>query len=152
LKACLTALAHLDYPQKHFEVIVVDDGGKSPLEAVVATYADRLDLLLLRQSHAGPAAARNTGAAHAKGQFLAFTDDDCRPATDWLRAFAMRFATAPDHAIGGRTLNALVDNPYATASQLIIDFVYAHYNADPSQARFFASNNLALSTDRFHAL
>jgi hypothetical protein len=33
--------------------------------------------------------------------------------------------------------------------QLIVDFVYAYYNADPSQARFFASNNLAFPADRF---
>jgi hypothetical protein len=66
----------------------------------------------------------------AKGQFLAFTDDDCRPAADWLQALAQRFATAPDHAVGGRTVNALTNNPYTTASQLIVDFVYAYYNAD----------------------
>jgi GT2 family glycosyltransferase len=152
LRACLAALAHLDYPHESFEVIIVDDGGHVPLEAVVAPFSDRFDVTLLRQPHAGPAAARNTGAARATGQFLAFTDDDCMPASDWLHALAIRFATAPDHAVGGRTLNALTDNPYATASQLIVDFVYAYYNADPSQARFFASNNLAFPADRFRAL
>jgi GT2 family glycosyltransferase len=29
---------------------------------------------------------------------------------------------------------------------------YAYYNADPSQARFFASNNLVFPADGFHAL
>jgi GT2 family glycosyltransferase len=152
LTACLTALSHLDYPHESFEVIIVDDGGQVPLEAVVAPFSDCLDVTLHRQPHAGPAAARNAGAARAQGQFLAFTDDDCRPAADWLRALARCFDTAPDHAVGGRTVNALTDNPYATASQLIVDFVYAYYNADPSQARFFASNNLALPADGFHAL
>ena len=118
----------------------------------MAPFSDRFDVTLLGQPHAGPAAARNTGAVRAKGQFLAFTDDDCIPASDWLRALARRFTTAPDHAVGGRTLNALTNNPYATASQLIVDFVYAYYNADPSRARFFASNNLALPADGFHAL
>jgi GT2 family glycosyltransferase len=130
----------------------VDDGGQVPLEAVVATFDDRFDVTLFKQPHAWPAAARNNGAARAKGQFLAFTDDNCIPASDWLRALAKRFATAPDHAVGGRTLNALTNNPYAIASQLIVDFVYAYYNADPRQARFFASNNLALPADFFHVL
>jgi glycosyltransferase involved in cell wall biosynthesis len=152
LRACLAALQHLDYPHECFEVIVVDDGGQVPLEAAVASCGERFNVTLIKQPHAGPAAARNTGAARAKGQFLAFTDDDCEPATDWLRALAIRFATAPDHAVGGRTLNTLASNPYATASQLIVDFVYAYYNADPSRARFFASNNLAVPADRFHAL
>jgi GT2 family glycosyltransferase len=152
LSTCLAALAHLDYPHESFEVIIVDDGGQVPLEAVVAPFSARLDVTLLRQPHAGPAAARNTGAARAKGQFLAFTDDDCMPASDWLRALARRFATASDHAVGGRTLNALSNNPYATASQFIVDLVYAYYNADPCQVRFFASNNLALPANRFRAL
>jgi GT2 family glycosyltransferase len=133
-------------------VIIVDDGGQVPLEAVVASFSHRLDVKLQKQPHAGPAAARNAGAARAKGQFLAFTDDDCRPAADWLHTLARRFGTTPDRAVGGRTVNALTKNPSATASQLIVDFVYAYYNADPSQARFFASNNLALPAHSFHAL
>jgi GT2 family glycosyltransferase len=151
LAACLQALACLDYPCDHFEVIIVDDGSESPPEAVVASFCDRLDVTLLTQTHAGPAAARNTGAARAKGEFLAFTDDDCAPANDWLQALAACFATAPDRAIGGQTLNALADNPYATASHLLVAYFYTHHNTDPDQARFLASNNLALPADYFHA-
>ena len=33
-----------------------------------------------------------------------------------------------------------------------MDVVYAYYNADPDRARFFATNNLALPADRFHAV
>jgi glycosyltransferase involved in cell wall biosynthesis len=142
----------LDYPRERFEVIVVDDGSDEPPEAVVAPLQGRLDVTLLRQVRAGPAAARNTGARWAKGEFLAFTDDDCMPATDWLQTLQARLVAAPKRVVGGRILNALPDNPYATTSQLIIDFVYAYYNADPNQARFFASNNLAMPADRFRML
>jgi GT2 family glycosyltransferase len=83
---------------------------------------------------------------------LAFTDDDCRPAPDWLSTLGVRFAGAPDHAVGGRTLNALPDNRYSAASQLLIDYLYAYYNANGGLARFFASNNVALPRDRFHAV
>ena len=57
-----------------------------------------------------------------------------------------------DHMVGGRTINALPDNPYATASQEIIDVVYRYYNAEAGPARFFTSNNLALSAERFRAI
>jgi GT2 family glycosyltransferase len=152
LAACLESLARLDYPRDRFEVIVVDDGSVAPLEAVVAPFEDRFGLALVKQPHAGAAAARNTGAARAKGEFLAFTDDDCAPASDWLRALAARFAATPDHAIGGRTVNALSDNLYSTTSQSIIDVVYAYYNADAGRARFFASGNLAVPAKGFHAV
>lgn len=152
LTVCLQSLARLDYPHDCFEVIVVDDGSETPPETIVASFCDRLDVTLLTQTHAGPAAARNTGAAQAKGDFLAFTDDDCAPTADWLQALAARFAKAPEHAIGGRTLNALPDNPYSTASHLLVAYFCTHHNTDPGQARFLASNNLALPANRFHAV
>jgi glycosyltransferase involved in cell wall biosynthesis len=153
LATCLTALTRLNYRRDCFEVIVVDDGSAVLPEAVVAPFHNQLDICLLQQSNTGPSAARNTGAAQAKGQILAFTDDDCAPAPEWLQTLAARFATAPDPVIvGGRTLNALSDNLYATASQLIVEVGYIYHNADPNRARFFTSNNLALPTDRFHAL
>ena len=45
----------------------------------------------------GPGAARNAAAALARGEWLAFTEDDCVPAPDWLaRAAARLAANAPD--------------------------------------------------------
>lgn len=152
LAACLESLARLDCPRDRFEVIVVDDGGDVGLETVVVPFRARLDLTLLQQANAGPGIARNTGAAHARGQFVAFVDDDCAPAPDWLRVIARCFEATPDRAIGGRTINALPANPYSTASQVLVDYVYAYNNADFERARFFASNNLALPADRFRAV
>jgi GT2 family glycosyltransferase len=152
LGTCLEALSRLDYPRNRFEVIVVDDGSEMPPGEVVASFRNQINARLLTQTHAGPAAARNTGAAQARGSFLAFTDDDCKPAPDWLTALAARITRSPDCAIGGQTFNALPDNPYSTAHQLISDIVYAYYNAHSHQARFFATNNLAVPTDRFRAI
>jgi GT2 family glycosyltransferase len=152
LASCLHSLTCLNYPRDHLEVIVVDDGSAIQLEPVVAPFRTQLDLLLVRQPNAGPARARNSGAEHAKGAFLAFTDDDCAPAPAWLHTLAARFAGTPDHMIGGRALNALPNNPYATTSQLMTDAVYAYYNDDPCQAHFFTTNNLAVPADRFRAI
>jgi glycosyltransferase involved in cell wall biosynthesis len=152
LAICLQSLTQLEYPQGCFEVIVVDDGGEKSLEAVVASFLNQLDITLLTQTNAGPATARNRGAGQAKGQFLAFTDDDCLPDANWLQALATRFAITPDCLIGGRTLNILAENPYSTASQILIDYLYGYYNANPNQARFLASNNFALPADRFHSM
>jgi glycosyltransferase involved in cell wall biosynthesis len=152
LATCLQSLTRLDYPRDRFGVIVVDDGSETPLESVIAPFRKQLDLMLLMQANSGPAAARNTGAAHAKGEFLAFTDDDCTPASDWLQTLAVRLAGMPDCAIGGRTVNALPDNLYSTASQMLVDYLYEYYNADPNQARFLTSNNLAVSAGLFQEM
>ena len=128
---------------------MVDDGSEKPLNGVVDPLRHRLEVVLLSQPNAGPATARNTGAAQARGRFLVFTDDDCTPAPNWLNTLAKRFAATPDCAIGGRTLNKLSNNPFSDASQILIDYLYNYYNSDPNQAYFFASNNLALPKDRF---
>jgi GT2 family glycosyltransferase len=149
---CLGALARLDYARDRFEVVVVDDGGTTPLEGVTAGFRVQLDLTLLATANAGPAAARNLGAGRARGRYLAFTDDDCRAAPGWLRALGARASAVPGAMLGGRTLNALPGNLCSTLSQTVIEVAYAHYNADPDNARFFAANNLAVPADRFRAL
>lgn len=152
LRHCLEALAAQDLARERFEVIVVDDGGQVPLDELIASFQSRMNVRLLCQQNAGPSAARNYGAAQARGRFLAFTDDDCAVAPDWLRRFGERFEANPDQLLGGRTVNALHHNLCSSASQLILDVVYDHYNADPDHARFFASQNIAVPADRYQQL
>lgn len=152
LALCLEALAELDYPRDCFDVVVVDDGSETPPESVIARFRSRLEITLVKQEHRGPATARNTGAASARGEFVAFTDDDCRPDPGWLRAFAAAFALSPTTGLGGRTLNALDDNPYSGASQLLIQYLYTYYNSPAGPGRFFTSNNLALPKLEFLAI
>lgn len=151
LRQCLQALIQQDYACDRFEVIVVDDGSPRSLEPVLTPFYPLLNLRLITQVNSGPASARNTGSAHANGQFLVFTDDDCRPTTTWLKRLEQHLTSSPDCLIGGATLNALAHNPYSTASQLLIDFIYEYYNFNPPQATFVASNNMALPAAQFRA-
>ena len=152
LRSCLAAMSHLDYPAERFEVIVVDDGSRTPPADTVAEFREVMEVRLLVQENAGPAAARNHGAAAARGDFLTFTDDDCSVDPNWLRAFAEQFQQTPDSLLGGRTLNALDANLCSATSQMILDTVYAHYNANPHDAHFFASNNIAMAAELFRSL
>jgi GT2 family glycosyltransferase len=56
------------------EVIVVDDGSTDDLLGALAPYRDRIELV--RRQNGGGAAARNTGAAAAKSEFMAVLDAD----------------------------------------------------------------------------
>jgi len=152
LQSCLEALEQLEYPRDRFEVIAVDDGSQVSLEPVLGQFAKTLPLRVLRQENAGPASARNAGAALAVGEYLAFTDDDCRPEPDWLQALAAVVAENPNSLIGGRTENALPRNPYSSASQLLVDYLYEYYERSRGEIDFFTSNNFAMPRERFLAL
>ncbi len=152
LANCLAAIAQLEYQRDRFEVIVVDDGSNITLDGIVRPLQDKIQIKLIRQANAGPAAARNRGAAEAQGEFLAFTDDDCQPFPDWLDRFAASLAIAPKAMIGGKTINALVDNPFSSASQKLIDYLYEYYNPAKGKKAFFASNNIALPKSGFDSL
>jgi GT2 family glycosyltransferase len=149
LISCLTSLTRLHYSCERFEVIVVDDGCDTPLDKDMIQFKDKMYLTLVTRPNGGPARARNTGVSSAKGRFLAFIDDDCRPAPDWLTAMSIRLSKTPKNIIGGRTLNGYPSNIFSSASQRIVDSVYANYNADPTQARFFATNNMVICAQLF---
>ena len=151
LTACLAALVgqRLEVP---WEVVVVDDGSPEPLDSIAEEFDQRLNLRIERQANAGPARARNRGVAVARGRFIAFTDDDCLPEPDWLGALLHRESLAPGAMVGGTTINGLDGDLFASASQLIVDLVYDHFNADPSRATFLTSNNILCSRERFEAI
>jgi len=152
LEGCLGALASQRYSPERFEVIVVDDGGGSVPERAVMAWTGAMQVKLITQRHAGPATARNRGAAEARGGILAFTDDDCRPAPDWLRRLDALFAAEPGCAVAGKTMNVLGENAFSSASQLLTDYLCLHYNRHPRSAAFFTSNNLAMPADKFREL
>ncbi len=151
LASCLQSITALDYPPDRFEVIVVDDGSPQSLEEIVKPFAEAMDLKLLRQSNAGPAAARNRGAAAARGKLFVFTDDDCLPEQNWLKAYAKQFSLTPLKLAGGQTLNAVPHNPFSSASQSVIDSVYRYFNTNGGPL-FFATNNLAVPAATFRQL
>jgi GT2 family glycosyltransferase len=140
-----------DNPDR-FEVVVVDDGGPESLEPIVEGYRDRFALRLVVRERGGPAAARNDGANAARGRFLAFIDDDCVVAPGWLSALAHELTRRPDCLLGGSVMNGLPDNPYSTATQRIATYVQEYQELRGANERFFTTNNLALSAQRFHEL
>lgn len=151
LARCLAAVGRLDFARDAFEVVVVDDGGRFDLSDACSS-APGCRVRVLRQSHAGPAAARNLGAFQARGRYLAFTDDDCAPHPGWLRGFGETFARDGKVLAGGRTVNALRRNLYSGASQLLVDYLYDYFGDDTRGARFFASNNVAVPAAVFRQM
>jgi len=152
LGECLLALSRQDYPRGNWEVVVVDDGSSAPdrVAAALAPIRDQLDVRLIAQSNAGPATARNVGAADARFDYLAFTDDDCLPRSRWLSELASAFQRTPKAVLGGHVVNGLAEAPCSEASQQLVEYVVDYFLK--AGAPFFPSNNLALPRASFEEI
>jgi len=76
-----------------YEVIAVDDGSIDDTAEVCRAFGqrERMSLIYVRGSHGGPAVARNLGIARARGDIVAFMDDDCEAMKGWLEQISAPF-------------------------------------------------------------
>jgi glycosyltransferase involved in cell wall biosynthesis len=86
-----------DYP--NFSLLVVDQSNNGlTRDALAGQIANRL-LDYLPMPDRGLSRARNLAIAHACGDIIAFTDDDCYVAPDWITQIANTFARAPQTSL-----------------------------------------------------
>ena len=94
LADALAAVAAQTY--RHWEIVLVNDGGEPVEDIARAALPDPMaDARLRAFAHAeseGPAYARNTGIAEARGDVVAFLDDDDRLAPEHLRGLVAALA------------------------------------------------------------
>lgn len=100
-----------------FEIIVVNDGSKDNVEEVLKPYfSERFQYT--RQENQGPGAARNTGAALAKGEYLVFLDSDDYVEQDWLEEFHQLSANGAGlMAIALKMPNGLIRPPKSVTAK-----------------------------------
>lgn len=102
----LARIASLEAPAGGWELILVDNASTDSTPAVIDRFA-RDAPFPVRCVHAavpGLARARNVGLAHARGDILAFTDDDCYPQRDYLKALVEVFDEGRVGFVGGRVV------------------------------------------------
>ncbi|MBI5771140.1 MAG: glycosyltransferase family 2 protein [Verrucomicrobia bacterium] len=85
------------------ELIVIDDGSTDGTAAWLAAQTARPGVTLLSQPNRGLSAARNHGFTAARGEWIAYLDDDALPSPGWLADLARACAAAPPDVatIGG---------------------------------------------------
>lgn len=111
LAVLLEAFTRLDYPDVEF--IVVDNRVTLPADDALPSIVSGHDSVrVVRESRPGVSAGRNAGIEAARGEVVAFTDDDVRVDENWLRVIGQRFARADGiDALTGLILPAELETP-----------------------------------------
>lgn len=95
-----------------WELIVVDNNSTDDTKQVVADFARRaaFDVRYVFEGKQGLSHARNRGVEEARGDIIAFTDDDVIVERDWLGNMTKAFADYDAASVGGKIL-PLWENP-----------------------------------------
>jgi glycosyltransferase involved in cell wall biosynthesis len=118
LAGCLRTLEDQSYAGR-FEVLVIDDGSTDGTARFLDEHrSDFPRVAVHRKRHSGRASTRNAGIKVARGEVVAFIDDDCRADGEWLRVITGAFQADPGLAgLEGRTVtdqhlvNSMTHNP-----------------------------------------
>lgn len=129
-----------------YEIIVVDDGSDDGTGDLVA--ADFPGVRLIRLAPSGLSAARNAGAAQARGDIFAFTDDDCEPDREWLLRLQRVFATGRYAAVGGPNLPP-APRSWEEAVVCAAPGAPSHVMLDDEEAEHLPGCNLAVTRAAF---
>ncbi len=90
-QAHLRSLTRQDYDGE-WELILVNNGSTDDTQCVIDDFAKACTFPLWAEHEplSGRSRARNKGLAGARGEIVAYTDDDCYPREDFLSAIAAR--------------------------------------------------------------
>jgi glycosyltransferase involved in cell wall biosynthesis len=106
LRHLLDSFAHMHVPGgTAWELVVVDNNSTDHTVQVLEAFAAAATLPLRRcfEARPGLAIAHNRALDMVKGDIVAFTDDDCHVAPDWLAVIAREFSRDPQLCLlGGR--------------------------------------------------
>jgi len=118
LDPCLDAIARIR-TNLRWELVIVDNGSTDGTAAVIAEFAARarFPVLPVFEPLRGLGRARNTGWRAARGQFIAFTDDDCYVPEDFIDQ-AVALFSSPEIGYGGGRLTLFDPSDYPVALNL----------------------------------
>ena len=135
------------------ELLIVDNGSGIEHQEQCEAFARQhpgVAIRFLICDTRGSYAARNMGAAHARGDILAFTDAGCLPCAGWLESIREHFVAHPGSRAAGP-----IEMTYKYSPPGLVELVdaRAHLNQDRYVSEGWAATaNTAMRRDAFLAL
>lgn len=99
LLGCLSSYEKQTLRAEKFEIIIVDDGSRTPVSNYINIKDYKINIRIFRQKNSGPAKARNLGLKKAQNDIILFAGDDIEPATDFLERHLKAHNSYPEYNI-----------------------------------------------------
>ncbi|MCU0666122.1 MAG: glycosyltransferase [Candidatus Omnitrophica bacterium] len=135
LEECVVKCGQLDF--KDYEIIILPD------ESFVLPFV-MVNVKIIPTGNTNPAKKRDIGLKHAKGEILAFLDDDAYPAKDWLKNAVLDFSDPNVAAVGGPAVTPDSDSYPKKASGLVYSSLAVSgkyvYRYIPVKKKFFVDD------------
>jgi len=145
LSSCLESLAASSFTDA--EILVLDQS--APFGVLPGNGSSRQgpEVIHVRCPRRGKSAALNLGIARARGELLAFTDDDCQVAEDWLAVLARADGEPGERcSLTGQVLGGNLEGDARVAPSLREDSKEKTYRSPVGRDILFG-NNMAVPAE-----
>jgi glucosyl-dolichyl phosphate glucuronosyltransferase len=88
LREALASVVSQDYPRSRYEILVVDNNSTDHTVAVIEEFKGKADIVCVTEDRIGLCIARNSGWRTARGEYIAYFDDDAIAHAGWLDAIS----------------------------------------------------------------
>lgn len=85
LREAIKSLVNQNLPKEFYEVIIVDNASNSNVKELVDEFSEVWNLTYIYEPTTGLSQARNRGWKAARGEYVAYLDDDAIASKDWLK-------------------------------------------------------------------
>lgn len=146
IERCIEALLSQSYPEKDYEIIMIDNCSTDVSAAMIKRFPR---VCLLSEKKQGAYAARNKGISASRGDIVAFTDPDCIAHTDWLQNIATVMESSDSRIVTGRRI------PYSGSAVLSMFASYENakdeyvFNSKAKDLYYGYTNNMAVRRGLF---
>lgn len=108
LQLCIESVSLIHFPRKDFEILVVDNNSTDNTAEVCSTFASLypdLNFRYVLERQQGVGHTRTRGAKEAKGEIVAYIDDDCLADANWLKEIVAFYKGHPEAmSTGGKII------------------------------------------------
>lgn len=144
---CLSSLKAQSFEQDLMEIVVIDNGSKSPPTKICQAF----DGVRLETEHIpGPGPARNKGVAKSEGSILAFIDADCIADDVWVDTIVREIGRDGENKVLGGDVRIMFDNPSRPTLLESYECIFAFRQKEYIEKHGYSgTGNLAMRRDDF---